>query len=282
LPELAFGLHYGCQPAGIVVKTQFDCSDSDQRLKVSRATRVAVKLEAFGMLECRAPKGVMTEKKIERVNARKGYDLWSETYDSTPNPVVAMDSRHTIEMLAPSNGELVLDAGCGTGRNIGRLRLQGSNPVGIDFSFGMLTVARRAYPDVPLAIADLEEPLPFKNESFAAVLCALIGEHLSKLTVVLREFFRILKKDGRLVFSVYHPMMSAAGIEANFERSGVEYRLGAVHYSVEEHLRLIEDAGFSSIRVNEFCGDEALVRSVPAAAKYLNRPVLLVLAATKP
>jgi hypothetical protein len=44
---------------------------------------------------------VMSSKKIKRVDARVGYDLWSDTYDSTPNPVVAMDSRHSIKQLAP-------------------------------------------------------------------------------------------------------------------------------------------------------------------------------------
>ena len=224
---------------------------------------------------------LLPPKKIERVNALTGYDLWSESYDSTPNPVVAMDSRHTIKLLGPASGELILDAGCGTGRNLGPLARAGSTAVGIDFSNGMLQVARRVYPDAPLAIADLEKPLPFRNATFDAVLCALIGEHLGELRVVLGEFFRVLNS-GRLVFSVYHPVMSAAGIEANFERSGVEYRLGAVHYSVEEHIRLVKDAGFDQIQVHEFRGDELLVGSAPAAAKYVNSPVLLVLVAMKP
>ncbi len=231
------------------------------------------------MLRLRTQSQTMIEKKIERVRAREGYDLWSETYDSTPNPVVSMDSRHTISLLAPTFGELILDAGCGTGRNLRQLVLVGSRPVGIDFSEGMLRVARRCHPDVPVALADLERPLPFRAASFDAVLCALVGEHLSELAVVLREFRRVLKQGGRMVFSVYHPAMSAAGIEANFERSGIEYRLGAVHYSVEEHAGLSKAAGFAEIQARDFEGDEELVRSIPAASKYMRSPVLLVLTA---
>lgn len=224
---------------------------------------------------------LLPAKKIERVSARQGYDLWSGTYDSTPNPVVAMDTRHTIELLAPRSGESILDAGCGTGRNLGPLFLAKAKPVGIDFSCSMLEVAHSRLPQAPLALADLQAGLPFGNHCFDAVLCALIGEHLSKMRFVFDEFYRILKHGGRLVFSVYHPEMSAAGIEANFEREGVEYRLGAIHYSVSEHVSLLEESGFNNVQVSEFRGDEELVEKVPAASKYLGRPVLLILAAHK-
>jgi SAM-dependent methyltransferase len=221
------------------------------------------------------------EKRIERVTALEGYDLWSDTYDSTPNPVVAMDARHTIGLLAPRAGERILDAGCGTGRNLRPLLLAGSAAIGIDFSHSMLRVAQRQVDNAPLALADLQANLPFGNGTFDAVLCALIGEHLSDLRVVLEEFLRVLRPSGRLVFSVYHPEMSAAGIEANFEREGVEYRLGAIHYSVAEHVRLLREGGFKAIHACEFTGDEALIESVPSATKYLGLPVLLALTAVK-
>jgi SAM-dependent methyltransferase len=223
----------------------------------------------------------MPPNRIERVGAREGYDLWSPTYESTPNPVVAMDSRHTIKLLAPAMGELILDAGCGTGRNLTPLLTTGAAAVGIDFSFGMLKVARRQLEDVPVALADLQATLPFPDKCFDAVLCALIGEHLNELGSVYSEFYRILRPRGRLVFSVYHPEMSAAGVEANFQREGVEYRLGAIHYSLPDHLRLLHEAGFGDIQLQEFSGDQELIKAVPAAAKYLDLPILLILSARK-
>jgi SAM-dependent methyltransferase len=227
----------------------------------------------------------MSAYKIERVSPRQGYDIWSEAYDSTPNPVVAMDSRYTIAMLSPQPGELILDAGCGTGRNFGKLQLGGSCAIGIDFSYGMLKVARRNLADIradfPVLLADLERTLPFETGSFDAVLCALIGEHLSALRSVLQEFYRVLKPGGRLVFSVYHPEMAAAGIEANFKQGDVEYRLGAFHYTVAEHERFLTEVGFVDTKAREYTGDEELLRSVPSAAKYLGFPILLVLTARK-
>ncbi len=220
-------------------------------------------------------------KKVRRVGAREGYDLWAETYDETPNPVVAMDARHTLRVLSPKPGEQILDAGCGTGRHLGPIVLAGSSPVGLDFSKGMLSIARRNHPEVPLVLADLQRALPFETQRFDAVLCALIGEHLDEPALALREMHRVLRTDGRLVFSVYHPEMAAAGKEAHFERSGVEYRLGAYRYTVADYEGLLEAAGFEGVVRHEFLGDERLVEEVPWAAGLLGFPVLLVLEARK-
>jgi SAM-dependent methyltransferase len=144
-----------------------------------------------------------------------------------------------------------------------------------------LSVARLNHPEVPLVFADLQRPLPFEDESFDAVLCALIGEHLDELALAICEMYRVLKPEGRLVFSVYHPEMAAAGKEAHFERNGMEYRLGARRYTVEDYASLLEEAGFEDLTRHEFLGDERLVASVPSAVSLLGFPVLLVLEARK-
>jgi len=221
-------------------------------------------------------------KKIERPGVRKGYDLWAETYDRTPNPVVALDRRHARAHLRPQRGERILDAGCGTGANLRLIARAGAKPVGLDFSFGMLAQAQAAAPGAMLAQADLNAAFPIKRAAFDALLCSLVSEHLTNLQTFFSEAFAVLKCGGRFVFSAFHPEIALAGVEANFEQGGVEYRLGAEPHSVDDFLNHMDDAGFREIAARDYFVDEALVAEIPWAIKYLGRPLLLVVDAARP
>ena len=223
-----------------------------------------------------------TMKRIERVDARAGYDRWAPSYDATPNPVVAMDARFTLARLAPKAGERVLDAGCGTGRNLERLVASGARASGLDFSEGMLAVARGRFPTLDLRVADLHVQVPHADASFDAVLCALVAEHLRELDTPLAEFHRVLAPGGRLVFSVYHPRMAETGKEANFEQGGVEYRLGAVRHTLDDYRAAFDRSGFVDTVFEEHAGDEELARVLPIARRYVGFPLLLVVTARRP
>ncbi|HYA34108.1 MAG TPA: class I SAM-dependent methyltransferase [Candidatus Binataceae bacterium] len=222
----------------------------------------------------------MKSKRTRRIDVRRGYDLWAPTYDTTPNPVVVMDSRFALQLLRPSRGERILDAGCGTGRNLRGLLESGAIACGVDFSTGMLQTARRHIPGAPLAQADLSR-LPFRRQSFDAILCALIGEHMRDLRACFEEFRVLLKKRGRMVFTVYHPDLAAAGKEANFEIGDTQYKLGAIRYGVADYVAAIEGSGFGGIHCTEYKGDAELARALPAARKWIGHNMLLAIAAVR-
>ncbi len=223
----------------------------------------------------------MSEPRIRRIGPREGYDRWARTYDTTDNPVVAMDQRHALTALAPRAGERVLDAGCGTGRHLRGLVAAGCRVTGVDFSTGMLDVARGRAQRVALVRADLQRGLPFRPGVFDAALCALVGEHLTDLDACFAGLHRALGPGGRLAFTVYAPEMAAAGIEANFTAAGVEYRLGAERHTARDYVRAIEAAGFEIAAREAHAGDEALTRETPSARKYVGRPLLLVITARR-
>jgi ubiquinone/menaquinone biosynthesis C-methylase UbiE len=220
-------------------------------------------------------------KRVARPGVREGYDRWAASYDATTNALIALDRRHTMACLDARPGERILDAGCGTGGHVATMLRAGSRPTGIDMSHGMLHVARRKHPTVQLVQADLGATLPAHDGVFDAVLCALVGEHLENLPLLFREMFRSLARGGRLVFSVFHPDVAAAGVEANFTEGDTEVRLGAIRHRIGDYLDAADAAGFDDVAMRVHPGDAALVAEVPTATKYLDRPLLLIATARK-
>jgi SAM-dependent methyltransferase len=145
----------------------------------------------------------------------------------------------------------------------------------------MLRIAQRAAPQAALAQADLNRELPVRRGAFDAFLSALVSEHLTDLRCFFMEAFAAVRRGGRLVFSAFHPELALSGIEANFERGGTEYRLGAERHTVDDYLNHISDAGFSRLEWNEYNVDERVLEEVPSATRYIGRPTLLVVQAER-
>ena len=220
-------------------------------------------------------------KRVEHPGIADGYDRWAPTYDATPNPLVALDRRHTFRALNPRPGERVLDAGCGTGAYLRMLHSAHSIPIGLDLSPGMLRVARQMTPDVSIVQADLNRAFPVRPGRFDAVISTLVSEHLTDLQSFFLEVYAALRRGGRFVFSAFHPELARSGIEANFEQDGIEYRLGAEPHRMDDYLTHISGAGFRVLEQREYAADDKLLSELPWAAKYSDRPLLAVLSAEK-
>jgi SAM-dependent methyltransferase len=145
----------------------------------------------------------------------------------------------------------------------------------------MLRVAQSKAPRAALVQADLNRDFPVRRGAFDAVLSALVSEHLLDLRRFCAETFAVLRRGGRFVFSAFHPELARAGVEANFEQDGTEYRLGAKHYTTSDYLNHMSDAGFRNLNWCEYVVDERLIQEVPWARKYLNRPLLLLIRAER-
>src|SRR6476469_3461650 len=79
----------------------------------------------------------------ERSDVAEAYDRWSRRYDDDHNATRDLDARVVRQSPLPVSGAHVLELGCGTGKNTEWLAAQAGALVALDFSPGMLAVARR-------------------------------------------------------------------------------------------------------------------------------------------
>jgi len=84
------------------------------------------------------------------------FDEWPETYDrwfTTPigSLVRKVEAELILDLLNPKQGEVILDAGCGTGVFTLDILSIGSQVIGLDISLPMLIHARKKLKGYPLS-----------------------------------------------------------------------------------------------------------------------------------
>lgn len=171
-------------------------------------------------------------------------------------------------------GSVILDAGCGEGRNAVPLARAGCRVVGLDRSRRLLAAAPR-HPRLRVVCGSYEQ-MPFRDGAFDAVL--FLGTALGyggSDRQALREARRVLAPDGRLVIETLHrdeigealpqheerdlPGGDTLCFDRDFDRwtsvlheaqrlnggPALAYELRV--YEEEELARMVEDAGFEIV-----------------------------------
>lgn len=81
-------------------------------------------------------------------NPQSSKDNWNANLYDQNHSFVSRYGNNLIELLAPKQGEQILDLGCGTGDLAKKLYDIGVNIVGVDKSENMITEALSKYPQI--------------------------------------------------------------------------------------------------------------------------------------
>jgi malonyl-CoA O-methyltransferase len=155
-----------------------------------------------------------TEVLIDKRQARRAFERAARTYDEAA--VLQREvNHHLLERLEYINHKpgRILDVGAGTGYATRALKktYPTANLIALDIAFPMLSVARsraslltRFRKTMQFINAEAEK-LPLSDNSVDMVYSNLTMQWVNDLDLALREFARVLKPGGMLLFSTFGP-----------------------------------------------------------------------------
>jgi predicted TPR repeat methyltransferase len=146
----------------------------------------------------------LTEGSTDSNEVADFYDSWAETYDEHLKEWDYRAPTYAAELLQQyvSPGQAILDAGCGTGLTGKALNLAGFKDIsGIDISITSLNKADQLNIYTSLLAHDMQQPLPFPENNFDALICIGVLTYIKNCQSLFKEFCRIVRPGGHIAFS---------------------------------------------------------------------------------
>ncbi len=129
--------------------------------------------------------------------------------DDTKNLYNTQYERPAMMQQVPLDlsGVQLLDAGCSTGWYSEQLDNRGADVTSVDISPEMVKYTQNLLSDDAKVLnLDLEQALPFNDNSFDWIISSLTLHYLEDWRLVFEEFHRVLKPGGHFLMSIHHPL----------------------------------------------------------------------------
>jgi malonyl-CoA O-methyltransferase len=192
------------------------------------------------------------------MSVQEAYDGWSASYDADRNLTRDLDERVTRQVLGERHFGSIFEAACGTGKNTPFYARIGETVTAMDFSYGMIALARQKVRagNVSFLLADLRRPWPCAADSFDLVACNLVLEHIEDLSFVFGQAARVLKAGGSLFICELHPFRQYQGKQAVFSGAEGEIKIPAYVHNISDFMWAAEENGLRLADLHEWWHEE--------------------------
>lgn len=206
------------------------------------------------------------------MSIQSAYDLWSASYDDDRNLTRDLDSSVTQRMLGGLSGSVILEIGCGAGKNTVWLAQAGRRVLALDFSLGMLRQAQNklTFQTVCLTAADITQPWPCAAQCVDLVTANLVLEHVPDLAFIFAQAYRSLRPGGHFFVSELHPGRQHLGVKAHFRRGAEVIEIPAFVHHLPDYLTAAAEHGFTVVEQRAWRHAED-VAALPRLASFLFR-----------
>jgi len=213
-----------------------------------------------------------TQKSWEE-NSQNWLEFNKDTTSGDPNRMYVIDPA-LWKLLGNVNNLKILDAGCGNGYLTRELATNGANAIGVDFSKPFIDYCLKNESEKNLGCQFFQSSITdmkfLESHSLDVVVSNIVMVDVSDYKTAFKEIARVLKDDGRFIWSNVHPVFGRGGsamdpkipqdskrnesrylkvIDRYFDSGGhlmnwMSVPIWQFYRTFEEYSRALKDAGF--------------------------------------
>jgi len=205
-----------------------------------------------------------------------------------------------FKLVGNVKGKSVLDLACGEGYNTRILAKKGAKVCGVDFSKRMIAHARKKENEERLGISyyvsEAFDLIQLRGGTFDLVTCFMAIQDIEDYVRTMGEVSRVLKKQGRFIFSIPHPCFEGFSIKDhriqaseryfgiveypldwNMERLSEPFKTTAFHRTLTDYFAALFDSNLMVTRLVEPQPTKKGLRKHPPMRQVLERPQSIII-----
>jgi len=204
--------------------------------------------------------GLLRRKK--EIEPSQAYDLWASNYDEqNDNPIIYLDEIVFTEIFSDIDikSKTIVDVGCGTGRHWEKiLDKKPLQLIGYEVSNQMLVKLHQKYPQAKTYSSHNNDLKELMNNSCDIIISNLVIGYIKDLQKTFTEWNRVLKKNGDVFITDFHPVMLQKGANRSFRYKEKQYLIRNHIHSLTKIRNLSGKAGWKEINLIEKKVDDTI------------------------